>query len=62
MRRGFGDFFLCFVLPGVVAGCPTGGNLGRGEESNVVYDHAEYVFDFSYLFFFPLMFGRENHL
>ena len=41
------------------------GRLGRGKESNVVYDHAVYVSDFSlihiYIYIF-IMVGRENHL
>lgn len=46
---------LCIVLPGVAAwwhGARWEGRLGRGKERNVVYDHAVYLSDFSYIYIY----------
>lgn len=58
---------LCIVLPGVVAwwhGARWEGRLGRGKERNVVYDHAVYLSDFSYIYlyiyiYFPSWLGGK---
>lgn len=52
MRRGFGDFSIFFFAwrAGVVPGGRDGGMGRGGGESNVAYDYAVYVFDFSKIF------------